>query len=97
MFLVSGGPAIGASGAIMGLLEAFAFTYPNIEFYIIPIPFAIKAKLLVAIYAAIDNFGGFSGSQDSVAHFAHLGGLVMGFILMLVWKDNNRSKNNFKF
>ena len=97
MLLVSGGPAIGASGAIMGLLAAFAYTYPNIEFYIIPIPFAIKAKYLVAVYAAIDIFGGFSNSQDNVAHFAHLGGLVMGFILVLLWKDNNRSKNNYNY
>lgn len=97
MLLVSGGPAIGASGAIMGLLAAFAYHYPNTEFYILPIPFAIKAKYLVAIYAAIDIFGGFSNSQDSVAHFAHLGGLIMGFILVLLWKNNNRSKNNFNY
>ncbi len=84
MFLV-GGAAIGASGAIMGLLAAFAYTFPNVQFYILPIPFPIKAKYMAAIYAAIDLFGGFSGSTDNVAHFAHLGGLIMGFILVIFW------------
>lgn len=85
MFFVSQGEAIGASGAIMGLLAAFAYTYPNIQFYILPIPFPIKAKYLALIYAAIDIFGGVSGGGN-VAHFAHLGGLAMGFILCLLWK-----------
>lgn len=90
MFLVSGGEAIGASGAIMGLLAAFAYTFPNIQFYILPIPFPIKAKYLALIYAAIDIFGGVSGGGN-VAHFAHLGGLAMGFILCLIWKKPGRS------
>ncbi len=91
MFLVSGGAAIGASGAIMGLLAAFAYTFPNTEFYILPIPFPIKAKYLAAIYAAIDLFGGFQpGSGDNVAHFAHLGGLLMGFILVIIWNKTDK-------
>ncbi len=93
MFLVSNAPAIGASGAIMGLLAAFAYTFPNVEFFILPIPFPIKAKYMAAIYAAIDLFGGFSGSTDNVAHFAHLGGLVMGFILVIIW--NKPDKKTF--
>jgi rhomboid-like protein len=91
MFLVSGGAAIGASGAVMGLLAAFAYTFPNTEFYILPIPFPIKAKYLAAIYAAIDLFGGFQpGRGDNVAHFAHLGGLIMGFILVIIWNKTNK-------
>jgi membrane associated rhomboid family serine protease len=90
MFMVSGGAAIGASGAIMGLLAAFAYTFPNTEFYILPFPFPIKAKYMAAIYAAIDLFGGFSGSTDNIAHFAHLGGLVMGFILVIIWNKTNK-------
>jgi membrane associated rhomboid family serine protease len=82
-------PAVGASGAIMGLLAGFAYLFPNTPFYILPIPFPIKAKFLVAIYAAIDLFGGFSSVNDNVAHFAHLGGLVMGFILVLIWNKTN--------
>ncbi|MDQ2718168.1 MAG: rhomboid family intramembrane serine protease [Bacteroidota bacterium] len=88
--LVSGGPAIGASGAVMGLLAAFAYTFPNVEFYILPIPFPIKAKYLAIIYAAIDIFGGFSGGGDNVAHFAHLGGLAMGFILAMIWNKTDK-------
>jgi membrane associated rhomboid family serine protease len=92
MFFVSQGAAIGASGAVMGLLAAFAYTFPNVQFYILPIPFPIKAKYLAAIYAAIDIFGGFSGG-DNVAHFAHLGGLIAGFILVILWnKTDKRSR-----
>lgn len=90
MFFVSGGAAIGASGAIMGLLAAFAYTFPNTQFYILPIPFPIKAKYMAAIFAALDLFGGFSGSADNVAHFAHLGGLVMGFILVIIWNKTDK-------
>ena len=89
MFLVKQGAAIGASGAIMGLLAAFAYTFPNIQFYILPIPFPIKAKYLAIIYAGIDIFGEFSGGGN-VAHFAHLGGLVMGLILCIIWKKSGR-------
>ena len=80
------GSAVGASGAIMGLLAAFAYLFPNVQFYILPFPFPIKAKYMVAIYAAIDLFGGLHpGASDNIAHFAHLGGLVMGFILVIIW------------
>lgn len=90
MFM-SNGAAIGASGAIMGLLAAFAYTFPNTEFYILPFPFPIKAKYMAAIYAAIDLFGGFSGgSGDNIAHFAHLGGLVMGFVLVIIWNKTDK-------
>lgn len=89
MFFVSTGAAIGASGAIMGLLAGFAYTFPNTEFFIIPIPFPIKAKWMAAIYACIDLFGGFSGG-DGIAHFAHLGGLAMGLILVIIWNKTDK-------
>lgn len=89
MFFVTNAPAIGASGAIMGLLAAFAYTFPNTEFFIIPFPFPIKAKYMAAIFAAFDIFGGFAGT-DNVAHFAHLGGLVMGLILVIIWNKTNK-------
>jgi membrane associated rhomboid family serine protease len=89
--LLTNGAAVGASGAIMGLLAAFAYLFPNTEFYILPFPFPIKAKYMVAIYAAIDLFGGLHpGAADNVAHFAHLGGLVMGFILVIIWNKTNK-------
>jgi rhomboid-like protein len=94
MFLVPIGFAVGASGAVMGLLAGFAYTYPNVQFYILPIPFPIKAKYLAALYAAFDLFGQFSGYGGNVAHFAHLGGLVMGFILVIIWKKTDRKYRN---
>ncbi len=85
------GSAVGASGAIMGLLAAFAYLFPDTKFYILPFPFPIKAKYMVAIYAAIDLFGGLHpGAADNIAHFAHLGGMVMGFILVIIWGKTNK-------
>jgi len=84
-------PAVGASGAIMGLIAAFGYLFPNTEFYILPLPFPIKAKYMVAIYAGIDLFGGIHGGKaDNIAHYAHLGGLVMGFILVIMWNKTNK-------
>lgn len=89
--LFLGDGAVGASGAIMGLLAAFAYLFPNVEFFILPIPFPIKAKYMVAIYAAIDLFGGLHGGKaDNIAHYAHLGGLIMGFILVIIWNKTNK-------
>lgn len=91
MLLVKDAPALGASGAIMGLMGAFAVMFPNVQFFIIPIPVPIKAKYLVMIYAAIDLFGGLHpGALDDVAHFAHLGGLVVGLIITFIWKKTNK-------
>jgi len=86
-----GAPAIGASGAVMGLLAAFAYLFPETKFFILPFPFPIKAKFMVAIYAAIDLFGGLHpGPADNIAHFAHLGGMVMGFILVIIWGKTDK-------
>lgn len=90
-FLVKDSAAIGASGAVMGLLGAFGFLFPNTQFFIIPFPFPIKAKYLVMIIAAIDLFSGIHpGAADNIAHFAHLGGLVMGLILVIIWNKTNK-------
>jgi membrane associated rhomboid family serine protease len=84
-------PALGASGAIMGVMAAFAYTFPNTELYIMLIPFPIKAKWAVLGLAAIDLFGGVANfSGDNIAHFAHLGGAITGFIIVLVWNKTNR-------
>ncbi len=85
------GMAVGASGAVMGILVAFAMTFPNTELYIMFIPIPIKAKWAILGLVAIDLFGGIYQVQgDSVAHFAHLGGAVTGFILLKIWNKNNR-------
>jgi rhomboid-like protein len=83
--------AVGASGAIMGLLVAFAYLFPNTELYIMFIPIPIKAKWAVIGMAAIDLFGGVANvNGDNVAHFAHLGGAITGFILVFIWNKTNR-------
>ena len=88
--LLENSPAVGASGAIMGLFAAFAYLFPNTELIIFPIPVPVKAKYAVAIMAAFDLFGGVYPSGSNIAHFAHLGGLVMGFILVLIWNKTNK-------
>lgn len=86
---------VGASGAIYGILLAFGMLYPNEKMFIIPIPVPIKAKWFVIGYAAIELFEGFH-SSDGVAHFAHLGGMLFGIILILYWKEKaNRPANYF--
>jgi rhomboid-like protein len=83
--------AVGASGAVMGIFVAFGYLFPNTELMIIPIPIPVKAKWLVLVYIAIDLFGGFGNiSGDNVAHFAHLGGALTGFLLVLYWNKTNR-------
>jgi membrane associated rhomboid family serine protease len=87
---LSNAPAVGASGAIMGLLAAFAYLFPNTQLFMFPFPFPVKAKYAIAIMAAIDLFGGVYSTGSNIAHFAHLGGLVMGFILVIFWNKTNK-------
>lgn len=84
-------PVLGASGAIMGVTAAFAFYFPNTELYTGYIPLPIKAKWLALGYVLMDIFGGISRSTtDNVAHFAHLGGAITGFIIVFIWNKTNR-------
>jgi membrane associated rhomboid family serine protease len=85
------GPALGASGAVMGIFIAFGYLFPNTELLLIFPPIPIKAKWLMVIMVAIDLFGGVARiSGDNVAHFAHLGGALTGFIIVLIWNKTNR-------
>lgn len=77
---------IGASGAIYGILLGFAFTFPDMPLYFFFIPVPIKAKYMVIGYGVIEFFLGVSGTMSTVAHFAHLGGMLFGIILLLYWK-----------
>lgn len=86
---------IGASGAVFGLLLAFAFIFPNMPLYLFFIPVPIKAKYLVIGYGVIEFFLGVSNSISSVAHFAHLGGMLFGLILLLYWKRKGTLGGNF--
>ena len=77
---------VGASGAVFGILLAFGMLFPNLPMYIIPFPFPIKAKWLVLGYGLVELFFGLAGVMNGVAHFAHLGGMLFGFILLMYWR-----------
>lgn len=88
--MLQNAPAVGASGAIMGLFGAFAYLFPNTQLVIFPIPVPVKAKYAVAIMAAFDLFGGVYSAGSNIAHFAHLGGLAMGLLLVFIWNKTNK-------
>jgi len=84
---IYGAPVVGASGAIFGLLVAFGMLYPNLELMILFIPVPVKAKYIIPVYILIEIFEGFGQfAGDNVAHFAHLGGALLGFILIKFWR-----------
>jgi membrane associated rhomboid family serine protease len=96
---IYGFPMVGASGAIFGLLVAFGMLYPNSELYIMFIPVPVKAKFIIPIYIIFElSLGVAQIPGDSVAHYAHLGGALLGFILVKLWKDkdNNRFYNYYE-
>ena len=80
---------VGASGAIYGILMGFGMLFPNAELFIIPIPFPIKAKYFVIIYVILELVLG-AMNVDNVAHFAHLGGMIFGFLLIRHWKKQQK-------
>jgi membrane associated rhomboid family serine protease len=84
-------PIVGASGAVFGVLVAFGLLFPNVYLYLYFF-FPLKAKYFVIFYAAFELYAGISGSQDGVAHFAHIGGALVGFIIVKYWGRNLRKK-----
>lgn len=85
-------PTLGASGAVMGIFAAFAYTFPNSQMIILPIPFPIKAKWALLGLAVLDLIGGVSSASSGIAHFAHLGGAAVGIIIVLIWNRRNRNR-----
>jgi len=84
-------PAVGASGAIYGVLVAFGMTFPNSKLALIFLPVPISAKYFIPVLIALDLFSGLTGFSifgGGIAHFAHVGGAVIGFIIMWYWKKN---------
>ena len=81
---------LGASGAVMGLLLSFGVMHPNERLFIIPIPFPIKAKWFVVGYAVLEMMLGWTGANSGVAHFAHVGGMLWGFLLLRYWKKKHQ-------
>ncbi len=78
-------PTVGASGAVYAILMAFGMMFPNQEIFIFPLPMPIKAKWLIIGYFVIELGMGIMGN-DGIAHFAHLGGMIFGFLLIMYWR-----------
>ena len=88
---ISNVPMVGASGAVFGILMAFGLLFPNTTLMLIIPPIPIKAKYFVAIYGFIELFAGIQRTPgDNVAHFAHLGGMLVAFILLKIWQNDRK-------
>lgn len=87
-------PTVGASGAIYGILVAFGFLYPQMRIYLMFPPIPMKARTAVIVFAAIELLLGVYNSQaDTVAHFAHLGGMLIGIMILVWWKKSGTLRN----
>ena len=86
---------VGASGAIYAILLGFGMLFPEERMFVFPVPFPIKAKYLVMGYAIIELYLGVSGSADGVAHFAHLGGMLFGFILIFFGRNKGKIRGPY--
>ena len=85
---LNGWTTIGASGAVYAILLAFGMTFPNERIFIFPLPIPIKAKWFVMFYVAIELFSAMSSSGDNVAHMAHLGGMLFGYLMIRYWNNH---------
>lgn len=91
-------PTIGASGAVFGILLAFGMLFPNTPIYFIFVPIPIKAKYFVIGYGLLELYYGFANrAGDNVAHFAHLGGMLFGIILILYWRKKDKKNGIYRF
>jgi membrane associated rhomboid family serine protease len=84
-------PTVGASGAVFGILLAFGYLFPNTELMLLFPPIPIKAKFFVIGYGALEVYFAITQSNSGIAHFAHLGGMLFGFILLRYWGKNSRN------
>lgn len=86
-YIITYSSMLGASGAVFGILFAFGYLFPNTKMFIFPLPVALEAKYLVFLYGAYELFRGVHRSPgDNVAHFAHLGGMLIAFLLLKYWE-----------
>ena len=88
-------PMVGASGAIFGILAAYGMLFPNNELLILPIPFPIKAKYYVILYGLYETYSGIHGLSSGIAHYAHVGGLIVGYILLKFFGYGKQDNKNF--
>jgi membrane associated rhomboid family serine protease len=79
-------PTIGASGGVFGILLAYGMAFPHRKLFVIPIPIPLPAWLFVTLYGALELYLGISQTSQGVAHFAHLGGMATGFVLIRYWR-----------
>ena len=86
MLLGSPYPTVGASGALFGLLLAFGMMFPNRRIMLIFPPIPMKAKTFVIVFGGLELFFGVTGTQQGVAHFAHLGGMLGGYLMIRYWR-----------
>lgn len=87
---------IGASGAVFGVLLGFGMTWPNSKLYMFPIPFPVKSIFLIIGYAVVEFVSGISNNaNDYVAHFAHLGGMLVGLIIILYWRQKDKKNGQY--
>lgn len=92
------GPTVGASGAIYAILLGFGVMFPNQPMYVFPLPMPVKTKYLIIFYVFIELFAGVADAPgDNVAHFAHLGGMLVGFILILYWRNKNKRNGYYTY
>jgi membrane associated rhomboid family serine protease len=89
-------PMVGASGAIFGILVAFGVLFPNVELMLLFFPVPIKAKYFVILYGLYELYAGTAGIQQGVAHFAHIGGLITGLVLLKFFGFDERQGHNFR-
>jgi membrane associated rhomboid family serine protease len=86
------GPVVGASGGVFGILLAFGMAFPHRKLIMLPIPIPISAWLFVTLYALLEMYMGVTQTSQGVAHFAHLGGMATGFVLIRYWTARNRRR-----
>ena len=87
---------MGASGSLFGILLAFAMLFPNIPLYLMFIPIPIKAKYFVIFYGIAELYMGVANyNGDTVAHFAHLGGMIFGFFMVYYWKKKDKDNGRY--
>lgn len=84
-------PTVGASGAIFGLLLAYGMLFPNTQLFIIPIPVPVKAKYVVMGYGALELYFAVTQPGSNIAHVAHLGGMIFGYILIKYWRKTTKT------
>jgi membrane associated rhomboid family serine protease len=85
-------PTVGASGGVFGLLLAFGMAFPQRRIILLFPPIPMPAWLFVTLYGLLELYLGVTGTSQGVAHFAHLGGMVVGFVLLMLWRGQTRRR-----